>query len=160
MSRGDGSQERFTDTSKQDVRPANDTAGHPTIEPHTVCFLASGLVITKLVDGTGYLVCLLHAGAVPPYLKQVSGYLPLVPTHICGKRTIFGYFSKLHRSRTHVLTSLMRVRYARMPPPARWIMSDKGLAFYDVMLCSDYLRSEVTTKLRFFCRHSNVVVLL
>lgn len=49
-----------------------------TIEPHTVCFLASGLVITKLVDGTGYLVCMLHAGAVllkkSFWLSPISAY--------------------------------------------------------------------------------------
>ena len=52
----DPCQERFTDTSTQDVRPASDVVGHPSehLEPHTVCFLAAGLLITKFVDCTGY----------------------------------------------------------------------------------------------------------
>ena len=82
------SQECFTDTSTQDVRPASDTAGHPSdhLEPHTVCFLAAGLLITKFVTARA-IVCMLQQAQY--FLRKVSGCLPSLPTHICGQTHYF-----------------------------------------------------------------------
>ena len=102
----DPSQERFTDTSTQDVRPASDTAGNPSdhLEPHTVWFLAAGLLITKFVDCTGYLsTSSMHSAAGAVLLALSFWIFPISAYTYAVKRTTFGYFSKLHRSRTHAM---------------------------------------------------------
>jgi len=73
-----------TDTaSTQDVRPASDTAGHPSdhLEPHTVYFLAAALLIRSLLTARAYpLVCILQQAQY--CLRLVSGFHPSMPTHM------------------------------------------------------------------------------